>query len=506
MEGGQGQVVGLVGEPGVGKSRLLYEFRQQVGTAGEQASPEAHVRYLEGHCLAYGSALPFLPVLDLLRAQCRIGDTDSAEAITEKVRLTLHSVGMDPEEGMPYLLRLLGVPMGTDQLAMLQPETIKARTFATLRQLSLHSSQRHLLVLAIENLHWIDQTSQDFLALLVEQLAGTRICLLLTYRPGYRPPWIEKSYVTQMVLPPLSPEDSRHLLQAVLATDTTPDALMERVLAKGQGNPFFLAEIVQALVDQSVLGRPDAGGMTDWIPHPTTPLTDVQIPPTVQEVLAARIDRLVPEEKALLQTLAVIGTRITAPLLTRVVDQPDAALRQRLSHLQAAEFLYERPAGPELEYVFKHVLTQEVAYASLPRERRRVTHARTAQAIETLYAQQLEDHYGELAHHYRHSGQPEQAVVYFQRAGRRAHERSATSEAIRLLTTGLELLQTLPDTPERSRQELDVQITLGQAQMAAKGQAAPEVEQAYTRARTLCEQVGDTAQLLWVLGGLRGIL
>jgi DNA-binding NtrC family response regulator len=223
--GGQGQVVGLVGEPGVGKSRLLYEFRQQIRTAVAQDSPEDRTQYLEGQCVAYGSALPFLPMLDLLRAQCRIGNSDSAEAVAEKVRLTLHSVGMVPAEGMPYLLRLLGVPMETDQLAMLQPETIKARTFATLRQLSLHGSQRQPLLLAIENLHWIDQTSQDFLASLVEHLGGARICLLLTYRPGYRPPWIDRSYATQIVLPPLSPEDSRHLLQSVLHTDATHTAM-----------------------------------------------------------------------------------------------------------------------------------------------------------------------------------------------------------------------------------------------------------------------------------------
>jgi len=501
VEGGLGQVVGIVGEPGVGKSRLLYEFRQQVGVAVEAAPPGDRVRYLEGNCLADGTALPYLPVLDLLRAECQIGDPDSAEAITEKVRLTLQTVGMDPEEGTPYLLLLLGVQTGRDPLAMLQPETIKARTFATLRELYLHSSQRHPLVLAIENLHWIDQTTEAFFASLVEGMAGARLLVLATYRPGYRSPWIEKSYVTQLVLPPLSAQDSRRMLRSLLPTEDIPESLVQQILAKAQGNPFFLEELVQALGEQGVLGRGDAGGTTGQLPRPTA----IQLPSTVQAVLAARLDRLPTAEKALLQTLAVIGPVISARLLSRVVDQADAELRQWLSHLQAGEFLYERPAEPELEYVFKHALTQEVAYASLPGEQRRVTHVRTAQAIETLYAQQLEDHYGELAHHYRHSGHPEKAVVYLQRAGRRAHERSATGEAIRLLTTGLELLQTLPDTPERSRQELAVQITLGQALMAAKGQAAPEVEHAYTRARELCEQVGDTAQLHWVLGGLRGI-
>jgi transcriptional regulator with AAA-type ATPase domain/predicted ATPase len=490
---GRGQVVGLVGEPGVGKSRLLYEVRQRI-----RSQP---VSYLEGHCLAYASALPYGPVLDLLRQHCGMTETDDTHAIGGKVRTGLQRVGMDAEEGAPYLLPLLGVPTGTNGLAGLSPEVIKARTFATLRQLLLHGRQRQPLVLAVENLHWIDLTSEAFLAALVEHLGGARVVLLVTYRPGYRPPWIEKSYATQIVLPPLSAQDSRRMLEAVLPTATIPDALMQQILAKGQGNPFFLEEIVQALMDQGVLGRPDARGT----PVLTQPPPDIQIPPTVQGVLAARLDQLAPAEKALLQTLAVISTSFRVGLLRQVVEQPAAELDRLLAALQATEFLYEQPTARERAYTFKHILTQEVAYASLPEEQRRVVHARTAQAIEALYAQRLEDHYGALAHHYRHSGHGEQAVVYHQRAGQQAIQRSAYPEAISLLTTGLELLQTLPDTSERSRQELDVQLTLGQALMVTKGQASSEVQHAFTRAYALCQQVGETAQLFAVLRGLRVI-
>jgi predicted ATPase len=358
-------------------------------------------------------------------------------------------------------------------------------------------------MLAVENLHWIDPTSEDFFTSLVERVAGARLILLLTYRPGYRPPWIEKSFATQIVLPPLSAEASRRMLEAVLPTATLSEALVQQILAKAQGNPFFLEEIVQALIDQGVLGGPDVGGTTGWTPLPTKPLPDIQIPPTVQGVLAARIDRLAPEEKALLQSLAVIGTSISAPLIRQVVDEPDAELRERLSHLQAAEFLYERPAGAELGYVLKHVLTRDVAYASLPVELRRAMHERTAQAIETLYPDRLEEHYGELAHHYRHSGNAEKAVCYLQRAGQQALQRSAYPEAIGLLTTGLEVLTTLPETPDRSEQELDLQMPLGLALVATKGYTAPEVGQVYARACELCQQVGDTTQLFKALWGLR---
>jgi len=214
------------------------------------------------------------------------------------------------------------------------------------------------------------------------------------------------------------------------------------------------------------------------------------LPATVQEVLGARIDRLPAYEKALLQTLAVIGQVCSCRLLMRIVAQPEAEVSPRLSNLQAAELIYEQPAVPEPTVSFKHILTQEVAYRSLSQARQRALHERTAQAIEDLVGERLADHFSELAHHYSRSGNTEKAVAYLQRAGRQAADQSAYGEAITHLTRGLELLSHLPDTPERSRHELDVQITLGHAFTAPKGQASPEMEHAFTRARTLCEQVG----------------
>jgi DNA-binding NtrC family response regulator/predicted ATPase len=494
---GRGQVVGIVGEPGVGKSRLLYEFHQLL--------TEQPVTYLEGHCLSYGSVIPYLPVLDLLRSRCGITPIDSAEVTTEKVRVGLETVEMDPEEKAPYLLQLLGITVGADRLAGLSPEMIRARTFEVLQQMSLHDGQRQPLVLAVENLQWIDQTSEAFLASLIERLAGAPILLLLTYRPGYRSPWMEKSYVSQIVLQPLAPQESRRMLRAILQTESLPDPMAQAILAKAQGNPFFLEEIVQVLVEQEVLLGTGPLGATGQSHLLTKSLAEIQIPPMVQGVLAARIDRLPPAEKALLQTLAVIGHAFSLNLLTRVVAKPEAELRQQLSHLQAAEFLYEQPTWPELQYTFKHVLTQDVAYTSMPREQRQVLHECTAQAIEALFEHRLGEHYSELAHHYRHSENTEKAVVYLYLAGHQAVQRSAYSEAISLLTTGLELLTTLLDTPERARQELDLLLLLGPALMAIKGHAAPEVEQVYARARVLCEHAGDIAALFRVLQGLRTI-
>jgi transcriptional regulator with AAA-type ATPase domain/predicted ATPase len=495
---GHGQAVGIAGEPGVGKSRLLYEFHRQLGARVTPAPAASPVRYLEGHCLAYGSTIPYLPALDLLRSCCGIIPSDSPAAMTEKVRLGLQTAGLDPDEGEPYLLPLLGGHTETDRLAGLSPERRRARTFAMLRQLLLHSTTSQPLVLTVENLHWIDPTSEAFLAGLVEGIAGVHCLVLTTYRPGYRPPWIEKSYVTQMVLHPLTSQDSRRMLHALLQTATIPEPLVQLILARAQGNPFFLEEIVQTLVAYDIVTQGDAGEATGQSAYPAA----TQLPSTVEEVLAARLDRLPSAQKTLLQTLAVIGSTFPWRLLTQVAGQPEEALRQQLVALQVAEFLYEQPAGPELAYCFKHVLTQEVAYASLPRERRWQLHACTAQALEALYAERLEEHYGALAHHYSHSGNTAKAVTYLQLAGQQAAQRSAHVEAVTHLTRGIELLTTLPETSERTQHELTLQIALGTSLVAIKGWAAPDVAAAYTRARTLCQQLGETLQLFPVLWGL----
>jgi predicted ATPase len=281
VERGQGQVVGIVAEAGGGKSRLLYEFRQRL--AGKR------VTYLEGRCLSYGHAMPYHPIIDLLRNNCGITDADGPETIAEKVQGALHEVGMDVEISAPYLLQLLGVKEGTEPLAMLTPEVIKTRTFETLRQMSLHGSQRRPLIIEIEDLHWCDNTSEDCLAWLVESVAGAAILLLLTYRPGYRPPWLDKSYATQIALRHLAPQESVTVVRSARQHHALPEPLEQMIIAKAEGNPFFLEELTRAVLDHA-----DAAA-------------DVTIPDTIQGVLMARIDRLPEALKRLLQTAA--GTR-----------------------------------------------------------------------------------------------------------------------------------------------------------------------------------------------------
>ena len=251
-------------------------------------------------------------------------------------------------------------------------------------------------------------------------------------------PWLRKSYATQIALAPLTSQESLRLVHATFHTELVPAALVQRLLAQAEGNPLFLEELMQGLVEQGVCVRTPEGRVTLTEAWRTRPLTAIQLPPTVQGVLTARIDRLPAEAKALLQTLAVIGPTCSWNLLRQVVEVPDTALHQRLGALQEAELLYERPAVPEPEYVFKHALTQEVAYTALPRARRWEVHERTAQAIEDLFSHRLEEHYSELAYHYSHSQNTTKAVDYLQRAGRQAVQRSALVEAISHLTQGLD--------------------------------------------------------------------
>jgi class 3 adenylate cyclase/predicted ATPase len=475
VESGQGQVIGIVAEAGGGKSRLLYEFRQRL--AGKR------VTYLEGRCLSYGHAMPYHPIIDLLRNNCGITDVDGPEAIAGKVQDALHEVGLDVEISAPYLLQLLGVKEGTEPLAALTPEAIKTRTFETLRQMSLHGSQRRPLVFEIEDLHWCDNTSEDYLTWLVESVAGAAMLLLVTYRPGYRPPWLDKSYTTQIALRHLAPQDSMTVVRSARQYQAMPEPLEQMIITKAEGNPFFLEELTHAVLDRADVG------------------TDVTVPDTIQGVLMARIDRLPEAPKRLLQTAAVLGREISPPLLEALWDgvQPLAPL---LLELTRQEFLFARASAEGAVYVFKHALTQEVAYESLLTTRRQTLHTAAGQALETLYAPRLEDAYDRLAYHYARTDNVAKAVAYLTRVAEKAARHSAHVEAISHLTQALELLPTLPATPERSQQELMLHIALGVSLIATKGYAAPEVAQTYTRARQLCQHLEDPQQLFPVLRGL----
>jgi predicted ATPase/class 3 adenylate cyclase len=497
---GHGQIVGVMGEPGLGKSRLFYEFK---------LLSVSDCLVLEAYSVSYGKATAYLPVIELLKSYFDIQAQDDERKRREKVTGKVLNLDRSLEDTLPYLFALLGIEEQPSPLQQMDPQIRRRRTFDALKRLFLRESLNQPLVLIFEDLHWVDSETQGFLDVLSESVASTRLLLLTNYRPEYRHEWGQKTYYSQLRLAPLGHAEAEEFLAALLGTtvETLQAAslqpLKQLILDKTQGTPFFMEEIVQELVEQGVLVRDAVGA--GLVPsrsegaHKGTPL---QVPPTVQGVLAARIDRLTPDEKALLQQLSVIGRKLPVSLLRQVITQPEDELYRLLPSLQRKEFLYEQPAFPEVEYLFKHALTQEVAYSTVLQEQRKALHERTAHAMEALYHATLDEHYSDLAQHYTRSGNTEKAVEYLYLAGQQAVQRSAHAEAIDQLTTALELLSTLPDTAERAQQELRLQIALGLPLMLTQGPTASQLETAYVRARALCQRVGKTAQLFPVLRGL----
>ena len=455
---GHGQVIGIAGEAGIGKSRLLWEFRH--GLRHER------VIYLEGRCVSYGAAIPFLPVLDILRRGCRIADTDTPEMVTLRLRETLSRLGMDPDADAPGLLQLLGIKEGTDALAGVAPEVVLSRIQDTLRRMTARASRARPLIIAIEDAHWMDQASQG-LAALVESLEGVAALVILTYRPGFQPPWMQRSHVTQIALPPLSPEDSLSVVESALRAERVPEALPRMILAKGEGNPFFLEEIAHAVVEQGDLS---AG---------------LAVPASVEEVLLARIDRLREDSRRLLQIAAVIGREAPLRLLGAVWDRPES-LEDGLCELARLEFLYERPSEGERVYVFRHALTQEVAYGSVLPAPRRALHGRVGRALEEAHAGRVEEAAEVLAHHYARSAEDERAVDYALLAAEKAQRRWANAEALVHFDGALARLIAMPDTRPNRLRRLDAVLKQAEVKFAL-GQHAEHI-QALEGIRPLIEE------------------
>jgi predicted ATPase len=486
-KGGHGQVVGVVGEPGVGKSRLFYEFK---------LIEQRDCLVLETFSVSHGKAYPYLPLIELLKNYFQITPTNDERKRREKVTGRVLTLDRSLEDTLPYLFSLLGISDPASSIQQMDPQIKQKRTFEAIKRLLLRESLNQPLLSIFEDLHWLDNETQALLDVLSESMATARILLLVNYRPEYRHDWGSKTYYTQLRLDPLQSEDAQELLTALLGNGTALRPLKQVILTKTEGNPFFMEEVVQTLAEEKVLVGDRGNYWFEKAPK------ELHIPTTVQGVLASRIDRLGVEGKELFQTLAVIGKKFSLGIIKKVMNKPEEELYPLLSHLQGAEFIYEQPAFPEVEYTFKHALTQEVAYNSVLIERRKVLHERTAQAIEELYHDELDKHYSDLAHQYSRSDNTKKAVEYLHLSGRQAVQGSANVEAVNHLTTALELLKTLPDTPERAQQELTLQITLGAPLMVTKGYAAPEVQKTYARARELCQNIGETPHLYPVLFGL----
>jgi len=429
--GGEGQVVGVAAEAGSGKSRLIYEFRRRLW--------DRPVLHLAGRCLSYASGVPYVPILYMLRNAWEISEDDDVPAVTAKAMAGLRRAEMDVSEALPYLLHLLGIKEGTEALAELSPQALQARTFRLLRQTILNESRRRLVVLEVEDLHWVDRTSEDFLSLLVEGLFAAHVLLIATYRSGYRPPWIEKSYVTQISLARLTDAESEAVVRAVLRSVELPERLVDEVRGKAEGNPFFLEELARSLLE-----------------HP-----GVLVPDTIQGVLMARIDRLPDDHKRLLQTASVLGREFSLNLLAAIWEQP-GDLTALLSDLKRWEFLYEEPTAEEPRYLFKHALTQEAVYQTLLTGRRRTLHATAGKAFESLFVERLEDVYDALAYHFSEAGDAEKAISYLVLFAGQAVGRYAHAEAEKALRQALEHCVGLPQ-PEADRRRLELILLLAES-------------------------------------------
>jgi class 3 adenylate cyclase/tetratricopeptide (TPR) repeat protein len=446
---GHGQLAAVIGEPGVGKTRLFYEFICSHRTHGWLM--------LESHGVSHGKATPYLPIRDLLKVYFQLEARDDGARIREKLTSKLLTLDEALRPTLPALLTLLDVAVEDREWQALDPPQRRQRTLEALKRLLLRESQLQPLVMVCENLHWIDTEPQAFLDSLVDSLPTARILLLVNYRPEYQHTWGSKTYYTQLRLDPLPPTSAQTLLQALLGDDTDLKPLKRVLIERTEGNPFFLEESVRTLVESQVLvSEPGAYRLA------RAPGT-IQVPATVQAVLAARIDRLLAEDKTLLQTAAVIGKDVPFPLLQAIAERPEQALRGALSHLQAAEFLYEASLFPELEYTFKHALTQEVAYGSLLQERRRTLHARIVAAIERLYPDRLDEQVERLAYHAIRGEVWGKAFTYFRQAGAKAAARSAFREAVGCFDQGLVALQHLPEHQDTGEQAIDLRFGLRNA-------------------------------------------
>jgi len=487
---GRGQVAAIVGEPGVGKSRLVFELTHSHRVAGWLL--------LEAGSVSYGKATSYLPVITLLKGYFRIGDRDTYRDIREKMTGKLLTLDRALEPTLPALLALLDVPVDDPQWEALDPPRRRQRTLEAVKRLLLRETQLQPLLVVFEDLHWIDSETQALLERLVESLPTARALLLVNYRPEYSHGWGSRTYYTQLRLDALPPESAGALLDGLLGPDASVEPLKSLLAGRTGGNPLFLEESVRTLVEtKTLLGARGAYRLAQ-------PLETIQVPATVQAILAARIDRLPPEEKRLLDTAAVIGTHFSFALLEAIAEASEEALRQGLTHLQAAEFLYEASLFPDLEYTFKHALTHEVAYGSLLHERRCALHARIVEAIERLYPDRLEEQTERLAHHALRGALWPRAVQYLRRAGQRAVDRNAFGQVTAYFEEALQALAHLP--PSRETEELRFDLTLGlRYGLGPLGELDRALDYS-RRALTLAEALGDPGRLAHAMNAVTNTL
>ena len=448
-QAGGGRLVSVIGEAGAGKSRLIYEFRRTLGATD--------VTVLEARCRSYGAAIPFLPMLELVRGQCGIEERDPPQTVATRVRSTLTGLGLDAEERAPFLLHLLGIKEGASGVEELPVETVRARTVETLQLMLVESSRRRPLLIVLEDLHWVDAASYDYLATLVDELEDAPILLIATHRPEWRPRWGAPECVTSITLPPLSDDESLALVSDVVTRTQLPDPLLRLILDRADGNPLFLEELARAVAEQGELGG--------------TP----SVPDTLRAVLSARIDRLPDAQKRLLQTAAVLGREFPRRLLETMWDGP-GSVSANLAELTRLDFVHELLGGDEPIHAFNHALTQEVAYDGLLSAPRQALHEAAARALESESGDRLERAWERLAYHWTRTTRADKAVEALRRVARRAMATYANAEAVAALREAETHATRLGEASERVMLELALERAQAQFLLGEQAEVLADLE------------------------------
>jgi class 3 adenylate cyclase/tetratricopeptide (TPR) repeat protein len=430
---GRGQVICLMGEAGIGKSRLLLEFQRRLA--------DESVTWLTGRCISYGKEMAYLPIIDLLKHNFQVEEGDDDATISAKIERGMGALGEELQPTISHIKYLLSIPPGDDTVLNLDAQQRRLKLFEALRAMTLRGGQLRPLVLVVEDLHWIDKTSEDVLLHLADSILAARVLLLVTYRPGYQNPFGEWTYTTRIELRTLSDHDSLRLAAGMLAMPELPPELRDLIVRKAEGNPFFLEEVLKSLLEVGALRQRDGRYVL------TKPISEIYVPNTVQDVIMARIDRLEETPKRALQLASVIGREFTVRLLERISDVK-AQLERFLQELKVLEFIYERSFYPELAYMFKHALTHDVAYNSLLMQRRKELHRLIAMAIEELYAERLPESYEMLAYHYERGEVWEKALEYLVKAGQKAQQAYANQEAREHYSRALDICERLGEAVE----------------------------------------------------------
>jgi predicted ATPase len=435
-------------------------------------------------------------VVGLLQRLLEFRTDDTPLEKLHKLEAALEQDGFSLPEAVPLFAALLSLSLLDRYPPLaLTPQRQRQKILETLLAWLLARAQKQPVLLLMEDLQWIDPSSLELLSLLIDQVPTVRILTVLTFRPEFNPPWEARSHLAGVTLGRLARKQVEVMIERVARGKTLPTEMMEQIVAKTDGVPLFVEELTKMVLESGLLKERNRHYEL------TGPLPSLAIPATLHDSLTARLDRL-GTAKETAQLGATLGREFSYELIQAVSPVDEVTLQRDLARLAEAELLYQRGLPPQTRYLFKHALIQEAAYQSLLKSTRQQSHRQIAQVLQERFPETVELQPELLAHHYTEAGLIEQAIPYWQQAGQRAAQRSANAEAISHLTKGLELLKTLPDTPERLQQELALQTTLGPVLMGIKGYAAPEVEATYSRARELCQQVGETPQLFQALGGL----